>query len=80
MPETFRNRIGPRVKEARMAQAIRLSQSSFARILQIGGLKIDRSAIAKIETGRRPVTDFELVAIAEALGVQVTWLLEGGDH
>lgn len=33
------------------------------------GLKLDRSAIGKIERGRRKITDYELVVIAEALGV-----------
>lgn len=77
MSETSRNISGPQVKKARLAQSIPLSQASFARILQINGLRIDRSAIAKIETGRRPVSDIELVAIAKALRVDVTWLLDG---
>jgi len=76
MSETSRNIIGPQVKKARLAQSTPLSQASFARILQIDGLRIDRSAIAKIETGRRPVSDIELVTIAKALSVDVTWLLD----
>ena len=75
MPGNTRNIIGPRLKEARMAQATSLSQASFARLLQIAGLPIDRSAIAKIETRRRPVSDIELVAMAKILTVNVMWLL-----
>ncbi|AKG53120.1 hypothetical protein DGWBC_0436 [Dehalogenimonas sp. WBC-2] len=38
------------------------------------GIKIDRSAIAKIETGRRPVSDIEIAAIADILTIQLPWL------
>ncbi|MDE3065936.1 MAG: helix-turn-helix transcriptional regulator [Verrucomicrobiota bacterium] len=39
------------------------------------GVSIDRAGVAKIETGIRGVLDFELVTLAKALGVKVTWLL-----
>lgn len=35
------------------------------------GVKLDRSVIGKIESGRRKVSDYELFVIAEALGVSV---------
>lgn len=34
-----------------------------------------RTCISKIEAGRRPVTDVELVAICKALDVDPGWLL-----
>ena len=51
-----------------------MSQEKLAGRLQIMGIRIDRSAIAKIETGRRPVSDIETAAIAEILDVQIPWL------
>jgi transcriptional regulator with XRE-family HTH domain len=44
--------------------------------LQVLGLKVDQSTISKIEQGTRPVLDFEAVALAKALKVSVSWLLE----
>jgi hypothetical protein len=39
------------------------------------GIQLDRVAIAKIETGRRCVFDFELKAIADALEIDPAVLL-----
>jgi hypothetical protein len=36
---------------------------------------IDRAGIAKIEAGSRYVSDFEVKALAQALGVSVGWLM-----
>jgi transcriptional regulator with XRE-family HTH domain len=41
------------------------------------GIGLDRAAIAKIETDRRGVLDFELKALARALNVKADWLLGG---
>jgi hypothetical protein len=38
---------------------------------------LDRAAIAKIENDLRGVLDYELRALAKALGVRVDWLLGG---
>jgi hypothetical protein len=40
---------------------------------------MDRAAVAKIENNLRRVLDFELLAIARVLEVQVDWLLGGND-
>ena len=53
-----------------------MSQEKLAGRLQVMGIKIDRSAIAKVETGRRPVSDIEIAAIAKTLNVQVSWLFQ----
>ena len=37
---------------------------------------LERDCISRIENGLRMVQDFELRAIAEALGVTTDWLLE----
>jgi hypothetical protein len=41
------------------------------------GVQLDRAAIAKIENDHRRVLDYEVRALAEALNVQVDWLLGG---
>jgi len=51
-----------------------MSQDKLAARLQVVGINIGRSAIAKIETGRRPVSDIEIAAIADILGVEIPWL------
>lgn len=52
-----------------------MTQAAMARALQLRGFTIDRSGIAKIETGRRQVSDIELIAIADALSVHPAELL-----
>jgi transcriptional regulator with XRE-family HTH domain len=69
-----RNIIGERVRMARRRASPRVTQADLAARLQVRGLRIDRVAITKIETGYREVTDVEAKAIAEALGVSINWL------
>ena len=73
MRQTGQNLVGDRVKEARTKA--QLTQDELSQRLGKLGPSIDRAGIAKIETGIRGVLDFELVALAKALGVRVTWLL-----
>lgn len=75
MGQTFQNLVGERVKEARSAAHPPLTQIGLSKKLSKLGVNIDRAGIAKIETGIRGVLDFELVALAKALNVKVTWLL-----
>jgi transcriptional regulator with XRE-family HTH domain len=51
----------------------------LAARLQLQGLKIDQSAVSKIEQGHRPVLDLEVVALAKALKVSAAWLLGEAD-
>lgn len=74
MPQK-RNLVGPRVRTARRAVQPKMTQHDLAARLQLRGVRVERAAIAKIETGMRPVTDIELRALAEELGVSVQWLL-----
>lgn len=71
-----RNVVGPRVRQARRLATPRVSQVDLAARLQVLGLRIDQSAVSKIEQGRRPVLDIEVVALAKALKVSAAWLLE----
>ncbi len=75
MAQVSQNLVGPRVKEARAAAKPPLTQEALSHKLFKLGVSIDRAGVAKIETGIRGVLDFELAALAKALGVRVTWLL-----
>jgi transcriptional regulator with XRE-family HTH domain len=56
-----------------------MTQADLAGALQLGGFNIDRAGVAKVEGGYRQVSDVELVAIAEVLGVPPGDLLRGVD-
>ena len=75
-----RNVIGERVRLARERAKPRITQADLAARLQIEGLRLERVAISKIETGYREVTDVEAIAIAKALGVTISWLLGGSEE
>jgi len=75
MGQSAQNLVGERVKEARAVIEPPLTQEGLSKRLAKLGVSIDRAGVAKIETGIRGVLDFELVALAKALGVKVTWLL-----
>ena len=45
-----------------------ISQRELADRLQISGLDVDKNAIQRIESGKRFVTDIELVALSKILG------------
>jgi len=70
-----KNIIGRRVAQARQALKPPLTQDALSGKLARLGLNLDRAAIAKIENDHRRVLDYELKAIARALGVQASWLL-----
>jgi transcriptional regulator with XRE-family HTH domain len=67
-----KNIIGARVREARKQN--RITQLELAARLQILGITIDRSGIAKLESGARPASDIEVAAIARILKVSIPWL------
>lgn len=70
-----RNVVGPRVRAARCLAKPPITQEELAARLQVMGLKVDQAPISKIEKASRPVFDFEVVALAKALGVPLDWLL-----
>jgi transcriptional regulator with XRE-family HTH domain len=70
-----RNLIGDRVKIVREKHNPRITQDDLSARLIVKGVDLSRSSIAKIESKVRPVTDIQLLAIADALKVEVTWLL-----
>jgi len=70
-----RNVVGQRVQQARKASKPMITQVDLTARLQVLGIKIEQSSISKIESGQRPVSDVETVALAKALKVSVAWLL-----
>lgn len=72
-----KNIVGSRVRKARRDS--RITQMELATQLQLMGVAIDRSGIAKLESGRRPASDIEVAAIAKVLKVSIPWLFEESD-
>ena len=70
-----KNLIGSRVREARHKSKPKITQTDLLARLAVRGIELEKTTISKIEAKNRPVTDIELVAIADALGVSVLWLL-----
>lgn len=70
-----RNIIGPRLKEERKSSKPKVTQTDLLARLAVRGLELEKTTISKIEAQTRPVTDIELVAIADALGIKVFRLL-----
>ncbi|AOY75615.1 helix-turn-helix domain-containing protein [Clostridium formicaceticum] len=70
-----RNLIGNRVRQARHKTKPKVTQTDLLARLAVRGIELEKTTISKIEAKTRPVTDIELVAIADALGVSVLWLL-----
>lgn len=74
-PSKDRNLIGDRVKQARLKLKPKLTQMDLIARMAVRGVDLEKTAISKLEARTRPVTDIELVALADALGVSVLWLL-----
>ncbi|MCL2343114.1 MAG: XRE family transcriptional regulator [Firmicutes bacterium] len=71
------NMVGYRVTEARLK--IGLLQKDLLARLQVKGIDISAPALSLLEGQKRPVSDFELNALSEILGVSVDWLLGKSD-
>ncbi len=63
------------INVARLRTAMNLSQRALADKLQLYGLDVDKNAVQRIETGKRFVTDIELVALSSVLGVSLDELV-----
>lgn len=72
-----RNMVGERVTEARLR--IGMKQIDLLAKLQTAGIEISVPALSLLEGQKRPVSDFELCALADALHVSVDWLLGRGE-
>lgn len=65
-----KNVCGDRIRALRDERGMSLIELSTELELDYG-VKLERSVIGKIEQGKRRVSDIELIAIAQALGVKV---------
>lgn len=68
-----RNIVGARVTEARKAKGMK--QTELLAKLQMAGIEISTPALSLLEGQKRPVSDIELLALADILNVSVNWLL-----
>ncbi len=68
-----RNIIGEKVEQQRKSMGMK--QKDLLTQLQIKGIDLNASGLSKLEGQLRYVTDFELKALADVLGVSVNWLL-----
>ena len=70
-----KNVVGDRVRQARNTIVPPITQDQLAGRLAAIKVTIDRPGIAKLENGMRRVFDFEVLALAQALRVDLRWLL-----
>lgn len=68
------NIVGNKIKKIRKKE--NLSQEDLCARMQVLGFQISRSDISKIETGKKLVTDFEVVGFSQALKIDIKTLFE----
>ncbi len=68
-----RNIVGARIEAKRKELGIK--QIDLLTQLQIRGVELTASGLSKLEGQIRSVCDYELVAIADILGVSLNWLV-----
>ena len=73
LPLGNRNMVGARVTEAR--EAAKMKQIELLSKLQTAGIDISIPALSLLEGQKRPVSDWELNALANILNVSVDWLM-----
>lgn len=69
-----KNLAGPQIKRYRILAGF--TQNDLTLKLELIGIYINRASISKIENQLRIVTDYELIAIANILNVNVNELLK----
>lgn len=74
LPLGDRNMIGARVTVAR--KKLGMKQHELLSQLQTAGIDISTPALSLLEGQKRPVSDYELNALADILEVSVDWLLD----
>ena len=73
-----KNLVSSRLIELRRQQNI--SQRDLAHKLQLAGYDMDKNVITRIETNKRYVTDIELRALSQVLGVSYAYLIDGKEQ
>nr|DAF62901.1 MAG TPA: helix-turn-helix domain protein [Caudovirales sp. ctu3532] len=62
-----------------MRKKKRMTQAELAARVQTMGVVLEQDSISRIEREIRMVQDYELRALAEALGVTSDWLMEDAE-
>lgn len=70
----YKNIVGPHIKRIRTINDI--TQQELSARLETLGVYLDRSSISKIERQNRIITDYELLAFAQALKVDIDFIFE----
>ena len=70
----YKNIVGERIRQARLALSPRVSQEDLSGKLARGGIQITQTSISKIENRSRYVMDYEVAAIAKVLKTSVSRL------
>jgi transcriptional regulator with XRE-family HTH domain len=78
-PPQPRNVIGEALRRLRKAAKPKVSQEDLCGRVASYGVVLTRPQVAKIESGRRPVFDYEAVAFAKALKVPISRLFDSSD-
>ncbi len=68
-----RNIAGERVEQRR--KSLGMKQKDLLTQLQIRGIDLNASGLSKLEGQLRSISDYELVALADVLGVTINWLV-----
>lgn len=68
------NIVGKNIQKYR--KQLQLSQEELAAKMQLNNIEISQKVISRIEKQERFVTDYELLAFSQALGVSIYDLLE----
>ncbi len=68
-----RNVAGGRVEQRR--KVIGMKQKDLLTQLQVRGIDLNASGLSKLEGQLRSINDYELVALADVLGVSIDWLV-----
>jgi hypothetical protein len=73
---TRRNVTGKRIRKARLAANPRVSQEDLSGRLAALGVTLDQGAISRIESEERYLMDYEFLAIAKALRIKPSFLVD----
>lgn len=64
---------GDRIRELRLRA--RLSQADLAAKMQTEGAIVEQDVISRIESGRRLVTDYEVLVLTRIFDISADWLI-----
>jgi len=71
-----RNVTGKRIRQARLAATPPVSQDDLSGRLAVLGVILDQGAISRVESEDRYLMDYELLAIARALRIKPSSLVD----